>query len=513
MPEGAMPVSTRLRHDLLWKDLTLLTLLCAVVYGIGLTSVGVWTWQEGVRLATAQDMQRHHEWIVPTIDGQPYLAKPPLVYWCQLGLAKAMGQSVSLLHLRLTVAMMGWVSVLLTYLAARSLFSERAGMDARRARDIAWWGSLFLATGILHVRMARTGAVDIAATPFVIAAVWASTLAWRDTESRHVRWGLVTIACASVALASLVKGPPTLLAVMCPILGGIVGYAGAVRPARLTPARALIPLTLFLGVILLGVRSVDEARGVAGLVLLSGGFAWIGLHLARVSTRNSLRMILRACWRSQVLLLVSVSFGSLWIWLRLVAGRISTEAVAKASQSEISENLNIFQPEAAVRLLEASSYGAGLGSIWAIVGAAVLIQRRERVSPATAVVTSWVAVSMVAFASLSSGNGRYVTSMWPGVALLGAIGLTHALNHWRTSWLLPATYAAILILAIGQTWWYAAGRVNVGSRTTSRLFLQQVLDIEGTSPTRIASFGFWNGGLDSYAGAHVHAVLRDGVGF
>src|SRR5438874_9333346 len=36
---------------------------------------------EAVNVATALEMRRNHQWLVPTLQGEPRLAKPPLTAW------------------------------------------------------------------------------------------------------------------------------------------------------------------------------------------------------------------------------------------------------------------------------------------------------------------------------------------------------------------------------------------------------------------------------------------------
>jgi hypothetical protein len=91
------------------RDLLLLTALCWGVYCLGLTTHGLTNWQEAQRALVAREMQGRGEWIVPTVDGRPYLAKPPLIYWCQLAIAKVRGATTGEFELRMTVAMAGWL--------------------------------------------------------------------------------------------------------------------------------------------------------------------------------------------------------------------------------------------------------------------------------------------------------------------------------------------------------------------------------------------------------------------
>ena len=114
-------------------DLAILTALCAFLYLFGITDFGTASWHESIRLVTAMDMQARGEWIVPTVMGTPYLSKPPLLYWVTIIFAEIAGQQVSLLHLRLAIALFGWLTVVLTYLTGRSLFMIAPGWSASRS--------------------------------------------------------------------------------------------------------------------------------------------------------------------------------------------------------------------------------------------------------------------------------------------------------------------------------------------------------------------------------------------
>src|SRR5207248_897606 len=102
--------------------------LCWLVYLPGLTTQGLANWQESQRALVAREMQSRGEWIVPTVEGRPYLAKPPMIYWCQIAIARARGAVSGEFELRLTVALAGWAGVLATYLVGRRMLAARAGV-------------------------------------------------------------------------------------------------------------------------------------------------------------------------------------------------------------------------------------------------------------------------------------------------------------------------------------------------------------------------------------------------
>lgn len=89
------------------RDLLILVALCAILYGVGLTSHGLTNWQEAQRALVAREMQGRGHWLIPTINDHPYLAKPPLFYWVQVAIADLLGRRIGEFELRLTVALAG----------------------------------------------------------------------------------------------------------------------------------------------------------------------------------------------------------------------------------------------------------------------------------------------------------------------------------------------------------------------------------------------------------------------
>lgn len=488
------------------RDLALLTILCAIVNTIGLTDFGVANWQESIRLVTSQDMQDRGEWIVPTINGEPYLRKPPLVYWCTITLAELTGSRVSLGHLRLTVAIFGWLSVVMTYLAGRSILSTEPGWPLKRASHAAWWAALFLATGLLHVRMSRTGAIDVAATPFVIGAVWAGFISWRTSTGWQLRIGLFALASLMAAGAALVKGPPTVLAIYCPLVG-VLGWLAAKNSGGTQKLLLPVGVTTFLIVIAIEIVRIKEFRDVLGMLAGALGTAYIVALLSRLVRTNALTT-LQTLWRTQLVAISIGAIASVALWSELVARRIGAEYVNANAAKEMTDNIDVFRPSSAAQLIEATSYGAGLGSIWAFGGAWALISRRERMTPGLSIIAAWVGVTLVAFAAFSTGSGRYITPMWPGVALLGAVGWISYRDRPGRNWFVPSTYAVVLLLAIGQAWWYAAGRDRYESDHSPRDFMTELAARDDIDKQRVAAWGFWNGALTSYLGHHVVAIDR-----
>ena len=111
-----------------------LAVLCLLTFFPGLDTHGVTNWQEGQRLLVARDMQAAGQWLVPTVHGQPYLAKPPMIYWAQLALAGAMGQRVGFGTSASSSRLAGLLGVLATYAAASELLTPDRPTAPQRAR-------------------------------------------------------------------------------------------------------------------------------------------------------------------------------------------------------------------------------------------------------------------------------------------------------------------------------------------------------------------------------------------
>src|SRR6202023_1162598 len=87
---------------------------------------------EGRYAEIPREMAERGDWVVPRLQGEPYLDKPPLFYWCVIGSywLFGIGDAVA----RLVPALAIHACVLLTYLFGRRSLGERA----------AFWGALIL---------------------------------------------------------------------------------------------------------------------------------------------------------------------------------------------------------------------------------------------------------------------------------------------------------------------------------------------------------------------------------
>lgn len=524
-------------------DLALLAIVCLGVYFTGLTSHGLTNWQESQRALVVREMTDPANpfapgginWLVPTINFNPYLAKPPLFYWVQIVLAG--GDTPGEFELRLGVAIAGLLGVLLTYLVARRLFGSMSappasGLSPPRlvrgdwARTGALFSALCLATGMLYVRSSRIGELDIWQVPFVVAGVGAiihAWLSWRD--SARVSYGAIGLAALAAALAALTKGPPAVLMVAIAGFGSIALWAAMSREIdapEATRARRASAVLLGLGAAALAtfnvlptdtlgkdalfrVRGASDAVGVLMLAAMAGAIGWTFAGLASPSRLKSLWRVLS---RTHPVVVLGLPALALWGWGRLVAARIGPEVAASWAQKEAEDNLNVLVPIAPLKNLEAASFGVGLGSIMAITAIVWFVRVRPRLTPAACVLIAWVGLGFMAYSMLGKGVGRYLTPIWPGVAMLGGLLIATLWHERRAPRLLrPLLVVTIAALAIGQAWWYGVGRERFDPQRSPRAMIGELLaPPHQIAPDRIASFEFWSAAPSVYAGAFVHPV-------
>lgn len=199
----------------------LLIALAFVLYLPRLGMVDIMPPDEPRYAQVAREMLQSGDFLVPTLNGEPYKEKPPLMFWLAAGLG-SMGGDVGPWAARLPSALSAIAILLLTYVLARSMFGPETGFLA----------ALVLLTTTRFWWEAGTGQLDMLLTACVttaIVALWQ----WHTTKS------LTALVIFYIALGAglLAKGPPALV---FPLLLAVAFYWG--RPAERRALR--LPLGL-----------------------------------------------------------------------------------------------------------------------------------------------------------------------------------------------------------------------------------------------------------------------------
>ncbi|HEY9600608.1 MAG TPA: glycosyltransferase family 39 protein [Allocoleopsis sp.] len=110
-----------------WVDVVTLAIgLIAVTFGLG--EYGFYEPHEGHFAGVAREMVLRGDWVTPTLNGAPYLNKPPLLYWLTATSTAMVGFTEFAARLPLAIA--GWVGAAIAWKWARELWSPAAGQIA-----------------------------------------------------------------------------------------------------------------------------------------------------------------------------------------------------------------------------------------------------------------------------------------------------------------------------------------------------------------------------------------------
>lgn len=507
-------------HGSWLRPLLLLTALCWGTYCLGLTTHGLTNWQEAQRALVAREMQARHEWVVPTVRGRPYLAKPPLMYWCQLVLADARGAETGEFELRLTVALAGWVGVMVTYVVARRMLGAAA----------AWWAGLFLATGFLYVRSARIGELDILLVPTTVMAIGGIFEAWRThREENRTNFGAVAVTALGAVGAVMAKGPPGLLVIAIAGYGGMMvaeawklrspradfegtgesGVRGGDAPqyVRAWIGGTCAALASGAAALLIGDPGSFGVADIAGVLILAGLGSLLGATLARLANRASVVSLFRAYAHTHPVAVLGVAALAFWGWGKMVEARIGSAAIATAIRTETADNLRVLVAESPINNLEAMVYGAGLGSIGALCAAVWWVrgrggerggtqrgaeERGEEKSGCAAmwVLVAWVVGGLIAFSMLGKGVPRYLTPLWPALAMVGGWWFAGVVRKVRSPRRLEVLMgAAVVLLGAGQSWWYGWERERLYADRSPRGMVAELRE-RGVDLSKLYAFEF-----------------------
>ena len=159
---------------------------------------------EGRYAQIAREMFDRGEWVVPTLQGKPYLDKPPLLYWLTKLAYMAFGVSEAAGRLPSAIAVHG--AILIVYLIGRRSLGERS----------AFWGALLLTVAPGFIGMGRLLIMDGVLTFFITLSLFAGFEAIRGERLKWSWWVIAAVACG---LGILTKGPIAVLLLAPPLVG------------------------------------------------------------------------------------------------------------------------------------------------------------------------------------------------------------------------------------------------------------------------------------------------------
>lgn len=227
-------------------------LLALLIAFAGIGSHSLWSPDEPTGAAVGRGMLESGDLIVPRLNGQPFLEKPPLYWWVQVAAFRAFGLTDSVA--RLPSALFSALTLMVAYTIGRRLGGPRQGMLAL----------VVLGTTVVFVQNLGRVVVDPALTFFVALAHLGFAMLAEPRSPSEARWARWLVAVA-IPLGFLSKGVVALgLGAGPPVL-----YLLATRRQRAIRELALLAV---LGVPIFGLLVTPWA------LALYRGAGWDGLR-------------------------------------------------------------------------------------------------------------------------------------------------------------------------------------------------------------------------------------------
>ncbi|HEX2859910.1 MAG TPA: glycosyltransferase family 39 protein [Alphaproteobacteria bacterium] len=231
-----------------------LAVVLAVLYVGGQRAYGLFDVDEAIFTQASREMLTSHNWAVPTYNGEPRYAKPPMIYWLQAGAMHWLGDK-SLMAARLpsvvgaigTILLLGWGVWRLTHNRRWAIYAA---------------GAMALNISFLVVGRAATadGTLNFLSLALVMAVLFQVYRPWRGPW-KNWQWVLTAFIAA---LGLLAKGP------VAWISAGFVGLALlAVRPDRGEIWARVKPLHIGLFAMLMLVPALAVVSTPQGLAAIS----------------------------------------------------------------------------------------------------------------------------------------------------------------------------------------------------------------------------------------------------
>ncbi len=151
----------------------------------------------------AFEMNASRDWVTPTLNGQAYLDKPPLMYWVTAASFQWLGNNET--AARLPSVLASFATVLAAFLLGRRITGSRA----------AWLGSIALLLCGGFVVAGRFLILDSLLAFLITVCFLTGYIAVRGSQHRWVWWMISGVACA---LGVLTKGPVAFILCAPPLI-------------------------------------------------------------------------------------------------------------------------------------------------------------------------------------------------------------------------------------------------------------------------------------------------------
>jgi len=210
-------------------QLLLLTVLCLCTFFVNLGSFEP-DLMEARNFIAAREMVEDGHWLIPTMNGELRLEKPPLPTWMTAASALLGGGINHPYTMRFPAALMAMAMVFFMFGLVRQLSKDKL---------LPLIAAGVLATSLLTIQLARTNSWDIYAQSFMLGAIW---LLVAGLKRAGPAWKEFAGAGVLVGLSIMSKGPVAPYGLLLPFL---VAYAFGFKSGELKSRWKELLLLLF----------------------------------------------------------------------------------------------------------------------------------------------------------------------------------------------------------------------------------------------------------------------------
>lgn len=161
---------------------------------------------EAINFMTAREILQNGSWLIPTLEGNIRIEKPPLPTWITTLPMMLTGTDANLVANRIPAGICALVLILFTYLLARRITPDKG---------FAVSAILVLATSYIFLVSARRNVWDIYAVMAMTGAIWAMLEAFRRREGKNFYFLLFSLL---MTLSFFCKGPVAFWVLLIPFL-------------------------------------------------------------------------------------------------------------------------------------------------------------------------------------------------------------------------------------------------------------------------------------------------------
>ncbi|MEI8320445.1 MAG: glycosyltransferase family 39 protein [Alphaproteobacteria bacterium] len=183
------------------KHYILLGLSIFVGLFLGLTSYGILNNNEGLYAQIGWETLNDNHWIIPHLNGLPYIEKPPLLYWILAFSFKIFGKSLFAARLVPTIFGAGTILSWIWF-----------GCQIQK-KNLGFWSAFLLSTSIGFLLFSRMVFFDIVLTFFMTAALFHFYLFYKKKSQKNL-----ILMWVFLAGALMTKGFVALV-----LAGGVIG--------------------------------------------------------------------------------------------------------------------------------------------------------------------------------------------------------------------------------------------------------------------------------------------------